>query len=47
MDALREKDPGLTPMEICLHSPCRSERDVMQLLRKLENAYEPVSLFRR
>ena len=47
MNRLREKEPQLVPMEIRLHSPYRSERDAMQLLRKLENAYEPVSLFRR
>lgn len=45
MQMLHEDDPSLTPVEIRLRTPYRSERDAMHLLYTLANSYEPVALF--
>ena len=46
MQMLREEDPSLTPVEIHLNRPYRSETDTMRVLYALGSAYEPVKLFR-
>lgn len=46
LQMLREKEESLIPVEIRLHSAYTSERDAMQVLYRLGNAYEPVKLFR-
>ena len=45
MELLREEDETLTPVEIKLRTPYRSESDAMQVLHSLGNCYEPVSLY--
>ena len=46
MQMLREEDPSLTPVEIHLNRPYRSETDTMRVLYALGSAYDPVKLFR-
>ena len=47
MQMLREKDPGLTPVNVRLKSPYSSERDAMHILYTVGRSYEPVRLFRK
>ena len=44
---LREKDPGLEPVEVFLRDGYRSEHDAMRLLHMLGAYYEPVRLIGR
>lgn len=44
MAILREKEPGLKPVEVFLRGGYQSEHDAMQLLHTLGNFYEPVAL---
>ncbi|MBQ9662171.1 MAG: FUSC family protein [Oscillospiraceae bacterium] len=44
MQLLRKEDDSLTPVEIHLNRPYRSEMDAMRVLYALGNAYEPVRL---
>ena len=45
MERLRRDEPQLTAQLVTLDTPCRSEHDTMELLHRLEKAYEPVCLF--
>ena len=47
MQMLHREDSSLTPVEIRLKTPYRSEQDAMQVLYALGDCYEPVQLFRR
>lgn len=47
MQLLQERNASLTPVEIHLNRPYRSEMDAMHVLYALGNAYEPVRLFRK
>ena len=47
MKILREKDPGLEPVEVFLRDGYRSEHDAMRLLHMLGAYYEPVRLIGR
>lgn len=47
MKMLREENAALTPVDIRLRTPYRTESDAMQLLHTLGNCYEPVRLFPR
>ena len=46
MRLLREKEPGLRPMEVFLRTPYRSEHDAVHLLHRLGNLYEPLKILR-
>ena len=45
MDLLREREPGLEPVELFLPAGYRTEHDAMTLLHRLYNQYAPVRLF--
>ena len=47
MDLLREKEPGLEPVEIFLKGGFRTEHDAIQLMNVLRNSFEPVKLLHR
>ena len=46
LQMLKEENGDLHPVEIRARHPYDSEKDAMQVLYALENAYEPISLFR-
>ncbi len=46
MRILREKEPGLSPREVFLPAPYRSEHDAMHVLHRVANLYEPLKILR-
>lgn len=47
MKLLHEREPALEPVTITAPGGYRSARDAMHLLHRLQNRYEPVTLFRK